>query len=297
MMQSKQREAGRYEQSAVASQKKVAELEAKIAKEQARLNEASRRLADAENQLNKRRAVEQKRTEQATQRALQSIHGTLSQHAQLHRVAQRALEKLQQLPDRITILFLAANPVDQQQLRLDEEVRAVAEMIRKSDHRDAIKLESRWAVRPMDVLQAINECRPRIIHFSGHGSDQDGIVFLDSSGNTKTVSKEAIVQTIAAGSDETQLVFFNTCYSRQQAEAVVSHVPAAIGMNTTIGDTAARIFAAQFYSSIGFGLPIGLAFRQAKAALMLEGVPEESTPELFTTPGLSEDELILVAPA
>lgn len=32
----------------------------------------------------------------------------------------------------------------------------IAEMIRKSENRDAACLESRWAVRPLDVLQAIN---------------------------------------------------------------------------------------------------------------------------------------------
>lgn len=207
-----------------------------------------------------------------------------------------ALEKLQQLPERITVLFLAANPVDQQQLRLDEEVRSISEMIRKSKHRDSVKLESRWAVRPLDVLQAINECRPHVVHFSGHGSDQDEIVFQDNSGNTKLVSKEAIVQTMAAGSDEIQLVFFNTCYSRGQAQAVVDHVPAAIGMKTSIGDEAARIFAAQFYSGIGFGLSIGRAFQQAKAAMMLEGIDEEDTPELFMAPGLAEDAIVLVRP-
>jgi hypothetical protein len=36
------------------------------------------------------------------------------------------------------------------------------------------------------------------------------------------------------------------------------------------------------------------AFRQAKAALMLEGIPEEATPELFMAPGLDSDRLAVV---
>ena len=59
--------------------------------------------------------------------------------------------------------------------------------------------------------------------------------------------------------------------------AVVKHVEAAVGMTVDIGDDAARVFAAQFYSSIGFGHSIKRAFEQAKAALMLEGIPEENT--------------------
>lgn len=297
MVQSRLRDAERHAKAAVHHQQKVAELETKVARENSRLNDAQRRLGDAEKQESRRRANEQLRAARENQRNLASIQGTLTHHDQLHQLALSTLEKLQQLPERITVLFLAANPLDQQQLSLDEEVRSIQQMIRKSQYRDAVHLESRWAVRPLDVLQAINECKPRIVHFSGHGSNQDQIVFQDNSGHTKLVSKEAIVQTMAAGSDEIQLVFFNTCYSRGQAEAVVEHVPAAIGMNTSIGDEAARVFSAQFYSAIGFGLSIGRAFQQAKAALMLEGIPEDDTPELFIADGLSEDALVLVRPA
>jgi hypothetical protein len=206
------------------------------------------------------------------------------------------IEKLQRLPERIAVLFLASNPLDQATLRLDEEARSIMEMIRKSEHRDAVRFESRWAVRPLDLLQSLNEIQPRIVHFSGHGSDEDEIVFQDDAGGTKLVSKEAIVQTMAAASGDIQLVFFNTCYSHGQAEAVVKHVPAAIGMNTSIGDDAARVFSANFYSAIGFGLSVGRAFQQGKAALMLESIPEGTTPELFLKEGLDADDLVLVRP-
>lgn len=294
--QSKLREAQRHQDAAVRHQQKVADIESKIAREQGRLNDAHKRLAVAQNQESRRRTQEQERAAREDERRMEAIACKLTHHEQLHRVAMSAIEKLQQLPEQIAVLYLAADPLDQPQLRLDEEVRAIGEMIRKAEHRDAVRLESRWAVRPLDVLQAINEIQPRIVHFSGHGSDQDGIVFQNNSGQAKLVSKEAIVQTMAAGSDDIQLVFFNTCYSRGQAEAVVQHVPAAIGMRASIGDEAARVFAAQFYSAIGFGLSVGHAFQQAKAALMLEGIQEVSTPELFVTTGLDVDDLVLVQP-
>ena len=182
------------------------------------------------------------------------------------------------------------------QLKLDEEARSITEMIRKSKHRDSVKFESCWAVRPKDILQALNEFRPAIVHFSGHGSDRDEIILQNPDGIAKTVSKEAIVQTMMASTEGLRLVFFNTCYSRNQAEAVAEHVEAAIGMKTSIGDEAARIFSSQFYSSIGFGLSVKKAFEQAKALLMLEGIPEEDTPELFTTVGLNPDDIVIVKP-
>lgn len=290
------RDAQRYAEQAASAQKKVADFDDKIAREYSRLADAQKNLArDEASEADKRHREEDRRAREH-ERRMRGITSTLGDHEALHRHTMATLEMLSQLPERITVLFMAANPLDQTQLRLDEEARVIAEMIRKSQHRDAVKLESCWAVRPLDVLQALNEHKPRIVHFSGHGSDQDEIVFQDASGQTKLVSKEAIVQTLAASSDEIRLVFFNTCYSRNQAEAVVKHVHAAIGMKTTIGDDAARIFAAQFYSAIGFGLSVKRAFEQAKAALMLEGIPEEDTPELFLAEGVGGEELILVKP-
>jgi len=74
------------------------------------------------------------------------------------------------------------------------------------------------------------------------------------------------------------------------------HVDVAIGMNTSIGDEAALVFASQFYSSIGFGKSIKTAFDQAKAALMLEGIPEKTTPELYVRDSLKAEDLMLVKP-
>lgn len=294
--QSYYRDAQRYADQAVAAQKNVARIEDKIAQEQSRMADAQRNLAREEQREADKRYRDQERQAREHEQSMKSMNTTLSHHNVLHARTLNAIEKLSQLPEKVTVLFMAANPLDLEQLRLDEEARSITEMLRKSAHGDAVTLQSCWAVRPLDVLQALNEHRPRIIHFSGHGSEQDEIVFQDSSGQAKLVSKEAIVQTLAAAGD-IRLVFFNTCYSRNQAEAVVKHVHAAIGMKTSIGDTAARTFAAQFYSAIGFGLSVGKAFAQAKAALLLEGIPEHETPELFVADGLNANDLILVKPA
>lgn len=58
-------------------------------------------------------------------------------------------------------------------------------MIRKSEYRDTIKFESRWAVRTSDLLQAINEVNPDIIHFSGHGDDDGTLAFENPDGECK----------------------------------------------------------------------------------------------------------------
>jgi len=169
-------------------------------------------------------------------------------------------------------------------------------MIRSSDHRESIHFYSHWAARPLDLIQKLNEIKPTILHISGHGSDQDELVFQDDQGTTKLISKDAFTQTLAATTGSLRLIFLNSCHSWPQAEAAAKHISAAIGMRDEISDSAAKVFASRFYSAIGFGLDLAKAFNQAKAALMLEGIPEENIPALSTNEHEQPDEIVLVGP-
>jgi hypothetical protein len=206
------------------------------------------------------------------------------------------MEAISKLPPKIRVLFVAANPRDESPLLLDEEIRDITTKIRASEYRDSVELISAWAARPADLLQALNQYRPHVVHFSGHGSPEGEIIFLDINGEAKPVSQAAIVEVMKATGDELRLVVFNSCFSSSQAEAVTRHIDVAIGMNAPIGDEAARVFAAQFYSAIGFGRSIGQAFAQARVALMLEGISDENVPTLFTREEINANQVILVRP-
>jgi hypothetical protein len=295
-IKSKSQEVDRYNKQVVTEQKKIANIELKIVNKQKELNRDEHRINTENLKEMKKREQEQKKLEQERKKRMVNVDNTLHKHNKLHLETKTTLKEIQKIPEKIVVLFFAANPLDQAELRLDEEARAISNMIKKAKHRDAVKFETCWAVQTIDILQALNEFKPTIVHFSGHGSDQDQIVFQDELGNAKPVSKEAIVQTMKASSDNLRMVFFNTCFSKNQAGSIVKHIESAIGMNTSIGDEAARVFSSQFYSSISFGLSVQKAFDQAKAILMLESIAEENTPELFIQEGLSAESLILVEP-
>src|SRR5687768_13275871 len=106
-----------------------------------------------ELQLQKKQAEERQKQQRESQRQMEDFSRTLIKHDYLHKSTQSKIAELEKLPDHIIVLFLAANPVDQSQLRLDEEARAINETITKSKLRDSVKLETRWAVRPFDILQ------------------------------------------------------------------------------------------------------------------------------------------------
>jgi hypothetical protein len=196
-------------------------------------------------------------------------------------------------PDRD--LGPAANPAGTQPLRLDEEIRLITAKVRAAEYRDSLELIARWAVRPDDLMQSLLEVKPHIVHFSGHGSAAREIILLDDQGNPKPVSQEALVNLFRALKDNVRVNMLNACYTRAQAEALAQTIDCTIGMSQPIGDEAARVFAASFYRAIGFGRSVKEAFELGKAALMLEGIPEDKTPELLTRPGVDAAEIVLLA--
>ncbi|WP_228199579.1 CHAT domain-containing protein [Acinetobacter sp. WCHAc010052] len=278
----------RCDKAIAKSQENIAKFQKDIANQQQRKNEYSNKIISEQNRLAKQsqRKTEQLNRQQST--LMDNLTMTVKNH-------DYEIKKLKELPKKIIVLFLASNPRDQEQLSLDIEVRGIEEQISKARHRESIVLESRWAVRSGDILQHINTCEPTIVHFSGHGSDNDELVLMDKNDQTKLISLEAIVQAMSVANENLRLVFFNTCFSYNQAALVTEHVDCAIGMSKSITDEAAQYFSAQFYSSLSFGLSVKKSFDQAKAALLLEGIDEVDTPQLFVKDSLVPEEIFLLA--
>jgi len=194
---------------------------------------------------------------------------------------------------QVKALFLAANPKNTPRLAIDEEMRAIEQKLRASKHRDALVFESSWAVRPDDLLQLLNQHQPHVVHFSGHGQSS-GLSLVGNDGEERVVSTRALKYLFTTLKDNVRLVLLNACYSREQADALVQIIGCVIGMNESIGDEAARVFASSFYRALGFGRSIQEAFDQGITSLLLEGIPEEDIPELLVKEGVDPKRLVLV---
>jgi|GEM_PF-3484787 len=196
--------------------------------------------------------------------------------------------------NKIGVLFLAANPRDTNSLSLDEQIRLIDQKIRSSEFRDCIELKSAWAVRADDLLQALNNHRPHVVHFSGHGSDSGNIVVVGKHGNAHPISTKALKALFRTLKDNCRIVILDACYSKAQAHALIRIVDCAIGMDGTIGQAAATMFTASFYRAVGSGRSIQEAFDQGIASLLLENIPEEHTPKLFVKKGVNARMLYLL---
>jgi len=196
--------------------------------------------------------------------------------------------------NNIKALFLTANPTGTSPLALAEEMREINEKVYASELREQLKLVSEWAVRPDDLLQALNRYRPQIVHFSGHGSNAGELLLMGSEGFPRPIHVQTLKAVFKTMKDNIRLVVLNACYSKIQAEAIRQEIECVIGMNNKISDEAAITFAASFYRALGFGRSIKEAFEQGQTALLLEGIPEEQTPELLVRDGSDPAQIFLL---
>jgi len=188
------------------------------------------------------------------------------------------------------ILFLAANPAGTRQLALDAEARDI-QMKLDATPAHGVQASTRWAVTPDDLLHHLNALRPAIVHFSGHGAGMLGLCFQNEHTGSSLIPAPALRRLFATLRDNIRVVVLNACYSSEQGQAIAEVIDAVVGMEDTIGDEAARRFAAAFYRALGYGRSVKNAFDQGVAAIALHGLGDESVPRLLVKAGVDPDAL------
>jgi hypothetical protein len=183
------------------------------------------------------------------------------------------------------ILFISADPSDASRLRLGEEVREIREELERAEKRSDFLLEVRMAVRPQDIGREILAVKPRIVHFSGHGSQGGGICLQNDAGRVHEVDGETLADLFKLFSDQVDCVFLNACYTGMQASKIAESIRYVIGMKKAVSDEAAIAFSVGFYQAVGAGRSVPEAFKFGQVQIRLMGVPEHLTPVLIGADG------------
>ena len=170
--------------------------------------------------------------------------------------------------DKKKILLIAANPKDTNPLNLPKEFRDIEEGIELAKNRDLFTIEQIGATRYRDLRRKLVKYQPHIIHFSGHGIDS-GIILEDDQGYEQIASAENLTELLQLTDQQQQLecVVLNTCHSQATAKALSHAFLHTIGMDTSIADKAAIVFAITFYEAIGDGRSYHDAFKLGRNAV------------------------------
>ncbi len=187
---------------------------------------------------------------------------------------------MSETPALRSILLLAANPRETSPLRLQEEEREIKERLRIVGY-GKVPINSVGSARSRDIQQAMLDFDPQIVHFTGHGAGEEGLIFEDVAGNPTLVSSESMASLCQLFGERLECVVLNACHTEVQAEAIAEHIDYVIGMNQEIGDRAAIEFAVGFYAAVGAGKSFEFAYKMGCNAIQLAGIPEHQTPVLL----------------
>jgi hypothetical protein len=206
-------------------------------------------------------------------------------------VTRQALKKRKKL----NVLYLTANPTKKNALRVEVEVRQVQEAVKSAKLRDNIDLHYSPAADLNSIINGLNDHRPRIVHFSGHG--YSGGLAVDHSQvkrpRGKFITFDLLGKAFAATDTPPDVIVLNSCESIGARKALLPCAKAIIVMQDSISDLAATAFANRFYGAIASGQSLQSAFNQGAIAVEAASVGEADTPKLICATGVDPSKIIL----
>jgi hypothetical protein len=186
------------------------------------------------------------------------------------------------MPGSIKVLMLAADPDEGRGgLRIDHEIRGAIEAVRRGRAATELEIAAELAVRPEDLNHALLRHDPQVVHFSGHGEGEDGLV-LDEGRRVPPDALAALFKTFYG----VRVVVLNACESVPIAEVLREVVDYTVAMERAIDDDDAVVFSGAFYAALSFGRTVPFAFQSAVAALMLEPAGTSPIPRLLMRDGV-----------
>lgn len=146
--------------------------------------------------------------------------------------------------ERDEILHVSANPSGTARLRLDIEIRELANVLRGSDFR----LITSMATRLEDLEDLFLETNPKFILFSMH-SQPNELIFEGNEEKNKTVNSEKIAQFLSVLTENVKCIILNGSYTSETAYYLSQQADYVIGMKGAIGDNACIAFLKSFFRS------------------------------------------------
>jgi hypothetical protein len=309
MIQSYLRAAESENKKVITAEKKIADLRGKLAQNTVSQNSKMKSLASAEkneraalDRLEQQRRQREKAAGDANEREATRRRQKEKDHArELGRLASATVRHVyvrEPEPEKLRVLYLTASPPGGDTLRIDAEVNNVLGALRGAKYRDLIEIWPIPAASPQDLINGINDRRPHIVHFSGHGSSHG--LFLDNASfdapEGKILGFDVLAKLISATDEPPALVVLNACYSLDGADLLLEAAPVIIAMADAINDTAAGVFATQFYAAIASAQPVGAALRQGQAMMEAALMVDSGVVQHVARDDVDIDTLRLVQP-
>lgn len=165
------------------------------------------------------------------------------------------------------ILFIGVNPKDVPQLRLQEEINIIKDILERDP--EHFQLRVRDAANKQSMINYLQAFEPDILHISGHGNDDQTLVFEDSQGYSEHIYINQLGDLLDNFDSHLKCVILSACYSLNEIEKFSEKIPYVVGMNTKIPNSMAKEFTQTFYGTLINTNDIERSFLVAKDTINL----------------------------
>lgn len=169
------------------------------------------------------------------------------------------------------VLLLCADVNGYSRIGFSREIRELEARIGRSSHRCQMTLIPKMAVRIPDILAALNEHQPDIVHITGHGTSSGEVIILDETDEIVHLDASKVARLLWPFREVVTAVVFNVCFSVKQALAVAQQGTLSIGMDSDIDDGSAILFSSTFYQALAYGATLESAYEQARTVMAING--------------------------
>lgn len=208
------------------------------------------------------------------------------------------------LTSRCQVLLIGASPFDpdylqlndelRKVLQLDEEFREIQQLQRGASGEARMEFVSKAAARPDDLLQAVNDLSPAIVHFSGHGNTS-GVALAKNNRESVLLDCSLLRDVMAQFRPAPRVVLLNSCHSDDCAKSLLDSVQCVIGTTREVTDSEAATFAGAFYRAIASGRSVADAHGQGDWKLRSTNAGSAGLMKLRVRNGNSADRIVLLA--
>jgi hypothetical protein len=269
-----------------------------------RESEKARRAREAEQRRDaqERRAEERRRQQERLEDERRRDADRASTVAQIAETERRLATEIATIrepkAEQLRILYATSTADKESPLRVDQEMRRVKAAVKASTHRDLVAIDYLPAATPNDVLDTLVAFRPHVVHFSGH-ANESVLVFDEGTDGYgphkgKRIGPDLFKELLESTDEAPLLVVLNACKSAAQLDSLLGKVAMAIGMDNSIGDIDAIVFATRFYSTLAEGLSVEAALTTARVEMKLNGLPDHDLPTLRAVDGVDPAHVRLV---
>jgi len=170
------------------------------------------------------------------------------------------------------ILVLSFAGKEEGNHHLDREAALIREQLAAGYAAGEYQVEIARVERTGDLVRALVEHDPAIVHLAGPG----GELALDGG----TVSPDALGDLFVMAAGSTECVLLNAFFSLERADALLDHVRCVVGLpggDPGTSEAAVRFWTA-FYQGVGRGMGSAAAFERGRTAAAELGLPPEQSP-------------------